>query len=160
VAAFGGIVEFLMDAADRPGAERPRTILIGGSVELHEIRTVSSLFHLTPADASLFLINLGVPIIRIGPQSYFNLHALERAVFYVTQYHGRGYIPLPDLCAALDDRIPLGLKLGPLSEAEIKECRSPETTRAMSYVRDTRKSNTTRDLYRLIHSLTREGETS
>ena len=70
------------------------SIRLDEHVHLVPLHTVSDRFGVNKKSVRHWLAELGVPTICIGDQEYFNLYALKRAIYLVTQVAAPGFLCL------------------------------------------------------------------
>ena len=66
-------------------------IVVGTAVELHPTSEIESVFDMRSNTVIRFLRSLRVPVIWIGGTSMFSVHALETALFAVSQFGAPGF---------------------------------------------------------------------
>ena len=69
----------------------PPVLTIGESVALYRVDKVAEFFHVTVAGLLRIMRALKVPPMHIGSATYVSLHALEKALFALSDFGGKGF---------------------------------------------------------------------
>lgn len=69
-----------------------RGFVVGRAVQLVDILTLATQLNISRAAATSTLVQLKVPLVYIGEDIFFSIHALEKALFFVSRYGGRGFM--------------------------------------------------------------------
>ena len=68
------------------------SIRLDEHVHLVPTRTITERFGVPKTSVTRWLVDLGIPTIAVGDQEYFNMYALKRAIYLVTQVGAPGFL--------------------------------------------------------------------
>jgi len=118
-------------------------LLIGRSVELHSVASLSLTLRMTQQSAFSFLRKLHVPLVAIGKNSFFHISSLERALFYAARFGGPGFVAPGSYAKSTGKWKNKPGYQGPsrLTLEDIKKAQSEEVERERRYVARHRARN-------------------